>query len=70
MQNATKRRSNMAKPEELRNWSITREQIGYQLKKHYQACTNEALPPRLLAVIKKLDEELELSAEPSSVIKT
>jgi len=70
MQNASKRGSNSATPQELRNWSITREQIGHQLKKHYQACTNEELSPRLLALLKKLDEELEPSANPPSAIPT
>jgi len=42
---------------ELRNWSITKEQIGHQLKKHYQACMTDELPPRLRALLKKLDEE-------------
>jgi Anti-sigma factor NepR len=63
MQTATKRGSKRVTPEELRNWSITKEQIGYQLRKHYLACTTEELPPRLLALLKKLDEERpELSA--------
>jgi predicted metal-dependent hydrolase len=43
--------------DELRNWSVTREQIGHRLKKHYRACTTEELPPRLRKVLKKLDEE-------------
>jgi hypothetical protein len=42
-----------------RDWSYTKERIGQQLKDHYQACTNEELPPRLLALIKKLDEEID-----------
>ena len=46
-------------PDELLNWSLTKERIGQQLKEHYQACTTEELPPRLLALIKKLDEELQ-----------
>jgi hypothetical protein len=49
-------------PDELRNWSFTKERIGQQLKDHYRACATEELPPRLLAVIKKLDEETEPSA--------
>jgi hypothetical protein len=43
---------------EQRNRVIIREQIGHQLKKHYQACMTEELPPRLLALVKKLDEEI------------
>jgi hypothetical protein len=55
MQRTTKRR--FLTPDELRDWSLTRGQIGDQLKKYYQACTTEDLPPRLLALVKKLDEE-------------
>jgi len=58
MQTATKYGLKRATPEERRNWSIARELIGSQLKKHYQACMTEALPPRLLAALKQLDEEL------------
>jgi Anti-sigma factor NepR len=35
--------------------------IGQQLKDYYDSCITEELPPRLLAVLKKLDEETELS---------
>jgi len=58
MQTAIKRGSKRATPEELRDWLITKGQIGYQLKKHYQTYMTEELPPRLLAALKKLDEEL------------
>jgi hypothetical protein len=58
MRKATKRTFSKSKtPDELRNWSLTKEQIGHQLKKHYQAYTTEELPPRLLALIKKLNHE-------------
>jgi hypothetical protein len=59
MQRAKKRTFFKSKkaPDELRDWSFTSEQIGHQLKKYYQARITEELPPRLLAVIKKLDEE-------------
>jgi len=43
-------------PEELHVWSYAKARIGQQLKEHYHACTTEELPPRLLALIKKLDE--------------
>jgi hypothetical protein len=43
--------------EELRQWAFTRMHMGQQLKKHYQACMTEELPPRLLALVKKLDED-------------
>jgi len=57
METATKRELRRATPEEQRNRSIIRDQIGHQLSKHYQACTTEELPPRLLALVKKLREE-------------
>jgi hypothetical protein len=50
-------------PNERQNWCRIKEQTGRQLKEHYEACTTEELPPRLLAVLKKLDEELEPSTE-------
>jgi len=45
--------------EESRDWSYTKERIGLQLKAHYQALATEELPPRLLALLKRLDEETE-----------
>jgi hypothetical protein len=48
--------------EESRDWSYTKERIGLQLKAHYQALATEELPPRLLALLKKFDEETERSA--------
>jgi hypothetical protein len=58
---ATKRTFSRSKtPDELRNWSLIKAEIGHQLKKHYQAYTTEELPPRLLALIKKpIHEEPE-----------
>ena len=50
-------------PEDSLNSAHTRERIGQLLRVHYQACMTEELPPRLLAVLKKLDGESELSAE-------
>jgi hypothetical protein len=38
-----------------------KELIGQQLKDYYYWCLSEELPPRLLAVLKKLDEETEVS---------
>jgi len=35
----------------------TRERIGQQLRDYYRVYATEELPPRLLALIKKLDEE-------------
>ena len=50
-------------PDQLRYWSETNKIIGDKLRAYYQACMTEQLPPRLLAVLKKLDEEIEPSAE-------
>jgi hypothetical protein len=33
-----------------------REQVGKQLRDYYHSCLSKELPPRLLAVLKKLDE--------------
>jgi len=45
-------------PDQLRYWSETNKVIGQKLRAYYQACTTEKLPPELLAVLKKLDEEV------------
>jgi len=45
-------------PDELLAWSLAKERIGDQLKEYYEACTTEELPPRLLTLLKKLDQEL------------
>jgi len=37
------------------------ELIGQQLRNYYHSSFSEELPPRLLAVLKKLDEETEPS---------
>jgi len=50
-------------PDQWRYWSETNKLVGEKLRAYYQACTKEQLPPRLLAVLKKLDEEIEPSAE-------
>jgi hypothetical protein len=44
-------------PDELQNWSLTKERIGQELKQYYQACASDELRARLLTLIKKLDEE-------------
>jgi len=46
-------------PNEMRYWSETNNVIGQKLRAYYQACKTEEFPPRLLAVLKKLDEEIE-----------
>jgi hypothetical protein len=38
-------------------WTVTRKIIGELLSKHYQACATEELPPRLQALIDKLEIE-------------
>jgi Anti-sigma factor NepR len=40
-----------------------KERIGQQLRDYYDSCISEELPPRLLAVLKKLDEETELESK-------
>jgi hypothetical protein len=50
-------------PDQLHYWSEAYKLIGYKLRAHYQASTPDELPPRLLAVLKKLDKEIGLSAD-------
>jgi hypothetical protein len=45
-----------------------RERIGQQLKAYYGSCISEELPPRLLAVLKKLDEEMDSKIEQSATV--
>jgi hypothetical protein len=52
-------------PDQLRYWSETYKIIGQKLRAYYQACKTEELPPRLVALLKKLDEETETSAKAS-----
>jgi len=56
-------------PDQLQYWSQTNKIIGDKLRAYYQACTTEQLPPRLLALLKRLDEETEPSAEHVEVIR-
>ena len=44
-------------PSESFHWNKTRERMDRLLRDHYRACTGQELPPQLLALIKKLDEE-------------
>jgi len=55
-------------PDQKQYWSQTNK-VGHKLKDYYQACTTEELPPRLLAALKKLDEETEPSAGQVEVIR-
>jgi hypothetical protein len=45
-----------------------REQIGQSLGNYYRSRISEELPPRLMAVLKKLDEQTELSGEQALVL--
>jgi hypothetical protein len=45
-------------PDEWVDWCLARNRIDEELKQYYRACTTEELPPRLLALLKKLDNEL------------
>jgi hypothetical protein len=45
-------------------WLLTTERIGWGLRERYRRV--EDLPPRLLLLIKKLDEEPEISARDNS----
>ena len=56
-------------PDEGFDWPSTKARIGQLLRAHYQGYATEELPPRLLALIKKLDEETEPSAEQVQVIR-
>jgi len=44
-------------PDEWRSWCLAKDRVAEQLRKYYQACATEALPPRLLALTKKFNEE-------------
>jgi hypothetical protein len=45
-----------------------RERIGQQLKTYYGSCISEELPPRLLAVLKKLGEETDSKIEQPATV--
>jgi hypothetical protein len=45
-------------PDEWHNWCIARNRIDDELKEYYRACTTGELPPQLLTLSKKLDEEI------------
>jgi hypothetical protein len=50
-------------PVDCENAARIRELIGRSLEKHYQACMTGELLPRLLSLLRKLDEDTELSDE-------
>ena len=45
-------------PDEWVDWCLAKNLIDEELKKYHRACTTGELPPQLLALSKKLDEEL------------
>jgi hypothetical protein len=45
-------------PDEWDNWCLARVRIDKELREYYRASTTGELPPQLLALSKKLDEEL------------
>jgi hypothetical protein len=51
------------------NWCQTKERIGQQLREHYRAYTTAELPPRLLTLVKKLNEKPDLTVERVQVIR-
>ena len=55
-------------PDQWHNWCLARERIDEELKEYYQACTTGELPPQLLTLSKKLDEELLKKQERSAVV--
>ena len=54
-------------PDEWADWCIAKNRIAEELKEYYQACTTGQLPPQLLTLSKKLDEELLKKQERSAV---
>jgi hypothetical protein len=44
-------------PDEWDKWRRAIARITEELRKYYRACAAKALPPRLLALTKKFDEE-------------
>jgi hypothetical protein len=45
-------------PDEWNDWCLARERITKELEEYYRTFATEELPPQLLALSKKLDEEL------------
>jgi hypothetical protein len=45
-------------PDEWDNWCLARVRIDKELREYYRASTTGELRPQLLALSKKLDEEL------------
>jgi hypothetical protein len=45
-------------PDEWQNWCLARNRIDEEIKQYYRAFATGELPPQLLALSKKLDDEL------------
>jgi hypothetical protein len=60
-------RTNLA-PEEWRRRRRIQSRIAEELKHYYRGCTTGELPPQLLALSKKLDQELLKKQEQPEVI--
>ena len=54
-------------PDEWVDWCLVKNQIADELKEYYRVCTTGELPPQLLTLSKKLDEELLKSKNNSAV---
>jgi hypothetical protein len=54
-------------PDQWHNWCLARERIDKELREYYRACITGELPPQLLALSKKLSEELLKSKTDSAV---
>src|SRR5262249_35717389 len=53
--------------DEWADWCIAKNRMADELKEYYQACSTGELPPQLLNLSKKLDEELLKKQERSAV---
>jgi hypothetical protein len=45
-------------PDEWNKWRLARERIDEKLKEYYRAWTSGESPPQMIALSKRLDEEL------------
>jgi len=53
-------------PDEWDKWCLTRGRIADELIEYYRACAMRELPPQLLALSEKLDQELRKKHDPVS----
>jgi hypothetical protein len=54
-------------PDEWVDWCLARNRIDDELTEYYQACRSRELPPQLITLSKKLDEELLKKQEHSAI---